>query len=255
MMKKYPKADLDQYSFVVGSDGWCMYPAAYVESKKALIGCPFHKLYEDSEFNTWDDYALLHEVGHAHNHQNWSLLYEGKLSNVSNFATIAALVATGGHMYNQNYLGLQEKTDYDPYSIAKKGATITGLAAAGIAAYYALTKAQYIAWRKLDERYADKFANDHADYNALEGGMNYFQKRECYDQKLTNMLHGFIKPNLYFEYYPGFTGKIKTILAHYIVHTYILNRFVCAEHPFYESRANAARKALKERFANNVALA
>jgi hypothetical protein len=257
MIKKYPEADLDQYSFVVGSLGWCMYPAQFIESKKALIGCPYHKLYENSDFDTWDEYALLHEAGHAHNHQNWALLFQGgrDITTLSKIATVAALVAAGGHTYNQNYFGLQEKTDYDPYLLTKKGATVTGLAAAGIGAYYALTEAQIIAWRKIDERYADKFANNHADYHALEGGMNYFQNRVYYDRSFKDMLWRAIFAKSYFEYYPGFTGKIKAILNAYTNSFNEILLHLSAEHPSYESRANQARNVLQKRFPNNVALA
>ncbi len=261
MMKKYPEADLDQYSFVVGGQDWGMFSAQYVESKRALIGCPYNKLY--GGFIPDDEAALLHEAGHAHNHENWSPLFKGgtDITTLSKLGIIAAVAAGSSHMYNQNHFGLQQKLQYDPfaqqdlYSHLKGSATFAGLLAAPIVAYYCIKKGQVIAWRKLDERYADKFANRYADADALKGCIEHFDRHACYQPKLKDMLKCLVKPNIYFEYYPGFIRKIEAILDTYKYYLSQISSYLCEEHPYCDSRANEARKALKKRFGQEVALA
>jgi hypothetical protein len=257
-MEKYPEANLDQYKFCIGGYGWQMIPVIFVESKTVLIGCPWHKL--DGLFTVEDEYALLHEAGHAHNHQKWSFLYNGEMSTLSILGIAVAVVAGSSHAYNENYFELQKKLKYDPFAKDDLsghligGTTAVGLLAAPIVACYAMAKGQYITWRKLDERYADKFANRYADAQALKGGITFFNNLACYEEKITlkDIVKMLVKkPNFYFEYYPGFTGKIRAIL--YVYQNYLykiseISNYLCKEHPYSDSRANEARKALKVRF-------
>lgn len=255
MIQKYPQADLDKYAFVVGSgmSGWAMLPAQYVESKRVLICCPYNNLYNG--FNESDEWLLLHEAGHAHNHENWSLLFKGgtDITTFSKLGIIAAIAAVAGNSYSQNHFGIQEKLKYNPfekddlYGHLKGSTAAAGLLVAPVVAYYAMKKAQVVAWRKIDERYADKFANKHGDLYTLKGGAEFFDRLACYEPRLRDVIYDKLFSRPYFEYYPGFIEKIKAILSHYKYNLQDLAWYLCEEHPSSSSRAQEIRKAFNRK--------
>ena len=198
MHQKYPTLGLDKVVFVhridqLGQLGW-----GSIKNTDIVI-CP--RNIEQNDIGL-QEFCLLHELGHIKNANN-SLLIKINNSLATGPVIRATIIGSTIYIY-KTYI-----KDRD-WSLLKRIAAVVAIV---LCKACVATKLRFWIFT-LDEKYADKFANQNGDYNCLQAGLKFFKERSWYPRSILEILgHPRLsdqdKSNLLYDVHPHSIDRAK----------------------------------------------